>query len=360
MAESDKSTTSLSFFQKITWGGIILALIISVFILFRATVHIFILILVGALIACYFRGVSTFLERKTKLSNAWALSISIMGTFVVLSGVFYLMGSTIVNQAAELQEAFPELLEKGETFLETTDTGKEIAAQFEKMKDSDDLSNFISNFFKTSFGGIGDLYVILLVGIYFTASPKIYRKGIIILVPPHKRDKAARLLDQLSSGLTKWLFGKFFSMALVFVLTAIALAIVGIPMWLALSFIAGLLVFIPNFGPIIAAIPTLLVALSQSTHMAITVGIIYLVIQVSEGSFITPKVQQRLISIPPALIILGQIFGGTLIGAWGVVFATPIVLILMILVKELYVKPMERKAIDIQKPKHISVKEKAN
>lgn len=352
----DKSTSSLTFFQKITWGGIILALILSLFILFRATVHIFVLILVGALIACYFRGIGTFLERKTKLSITMAMTLSVVGTFILLSGIFYLMGATIVNQATELQEAFPELLEKGENFLETTDLGKEITTQFEKMKDSDDLSNFISDFFKTSFGGIGDLYVILLVGIYFTASPKIYRKGIIVLVPPHKREKAAGLLDQLSSGLTKWLFGKFFSMALVFVLTAIALAIVGIPMWLALSFLAGLLVFIPNFGPIMAAIPALLVALSQSTEMAITVGIIYIVIQVSEGSFITPKVQQRLIAIPPALIILGQIFGGTLIGAWGVVFATPIVLILMILLKELYIKPMERKAIDIQKPRSIPTK----
>lgn len=67
-------------------------------------------------------------------------------------------------------------------------------------------------------------------------------------------------------------------------------------------------------------------------------------IQISEGSFITPKIQNRLVKIPPALIILGQIFAGTLIGVWGLVFATPLVLILKILVEELYIFPMQEKA----------------
>src|SRR5699024_5159195 len=201
------------------------------------------------------------------------------------------------------QESFPKLIIKAEEFLDNTAVGKEIASQFDSLVESDAFGSFISDFFMTSFGGIGDIYIIILVGIYFTASPDIYKKGILFMVPPRGRKKANILLDQLASGLTKWLFGKFFSMALVFVLTAIALGIVGIPMWLALSFIAGLLVFIPNFGPIIAAIPALLVALSQSVNMAIAVGIIDIVIQVSEGSFITPKVQERLIAIPPALII---------------------------------------------------------
>lgn len=343
MAEAPKSKKYYSFNQKVWRVGLVLVLLLSLLFLFKETVHIFVLILVGSLIACYFRGISNFIQKKTKWSAKLSLATSILGTLVITGGVFYLMGATIVSQTTELQEAFPELIEKAEDFIAETEVGKELSAQVDNIKDSDELGEFLSDFFKTSFGGIGDIYVILLVGLYFMADPKIYKNGILQLVPPQRRKQANKLLEEIATDLTKWLFGKFFSMALVFVLTAIALAIVGIPMWLALAFIAGLFVFIPNFGPIIAAIPALLVALSQSTGMFITVGIIYLVIQISEGSFITPKVQQRLIAIPPALIILGQIFGGTLIGVWGVVFATPIVLILLILVKELYVRPMNRR-----------------
>src|SRR5699024_9190915 len=116
--------------------------------------------------------------------------------------------------------------------------------------------------FKTTFGGFGDIYIILLIGIYFTASPNVYKSGVLQLIPPKGQKKAEEVLLKISSNLTKWLFGTFISMSIVFSLLAIALSIINIPLWLSLSFIAGLLVFIPNFGPIIAAIPTLLVALS--------------------------------------------------------------------------------------------------
>ena len=97
-------------------------------------------------------------------------------------------------------------------------------------------------------------------------------------------------------------------MGIIFVLTSIALAIVGIPLWLALAFLAGLLVFIPNFGSIIASVPTIIVAFSVSPNTALAVGILSFAIQILEGAFITPKVQHWLMKIPPALIILAQIF----------------------------------------------------
>jgi len=269
------------------------------------------------------------------------MTISVLGTILVFAGLFYVMGATVASQTSELTDSFPELLEKGEDFLENTETGKEIVVQFDKLKKSDGLKEFASGFFQSTFGGIGDLYIILLIGIYFTANPSIYKNGLLYLIPPKNRTKAEEVIQMISSDLTKWLFGKFVAMSIVFVFTAIALAIVGLPMWLALAFISGMLVFIPNFGPIISAVPTLLVALSEGGNMVWIVGLLYLVIQLTEGSVITPKLQNKLVKVPPAAIILGQIFAGTLIGVWGLVFATPIVLILKILIEELYIQPMQ-------------------
>ncbi len=333
-----------TFSQKVWTAGFILALIVALFLIFTASIHVFILILVGALIACYFRGLARFIESKTRWSSKLSLILSFVSTILFLSGLFYLAGSTASSQYAELQEKFPEILEKSEKFLEETEIGKKFTVYAEDFQQSSNLESSISKFFKTTFGGIGDIFVILIVGIYFTISPKVYRDGIIRLVPPKNRKRSKEIIDKISKGLTKWLLGKFFSMSLIFVLTAIALAIVGLPFWLILSLIAGLLVFVPNFGPIISAIPAILVALSVSGSMAITVIIIYLVIQLTEGSIITPNVQNRLVNIPPALIILAQIFAVILIGVWGLVFATPIIYILRTLVQELYIKPMEKKA----------------
>ncbi|HLS30786.1 MAG TPA: AI-2E family transporter [Flavobacteriaceae bacterium] len=330
-----------SFSQKIWTGGSIIALIVLLIIAFIESLHVFILILVGALIACYFRGLGKFIEKKTGWSINLSILTSFLGTVLILSGLFYLAGSTAVNQFSELQEKFPEIIEKSERFFSDTDVGKKFKTYLDKVESSDVV---ISEIFKSTFGGIGDIFVIIVVGVYFTISPKIYLNGFVQLIPPKHRAQATYLIDEISVGLTRWLLGKFFAMGLIFVLTAIALAIIGLPFWLALALIAGLLVFVPNFGPIASAIPALLVALSISVNMALLVGVLYLIIQLSEGSIITPNVQNRLVKIPPALIILAQIFAYILIGIWGLIFATPIAYILMITVKELYILPMERKA----------------
>jgi predicted PurR-regulated permease PerM len=125
------------------------------------------------------------------------------------------------------------------------------------------------------------------------------------------------------------------------ILTGISLSI--LPMWLALAIIAGILNFIPNFGPLIAMIPAVLVALMQSSATAAIVAGMYIVIQVVESNFITPMVQQKLISIPPALIIMAQLLISPLTGGWGLVLATPLMVIIMILVQELYVNERDKK-----------------
>jgi predicted PurR-regulated permease PerM len=164
------------------------------------------------------------------------------------------------------------------------------------------------------------------------------------LVPPRKRKKADGLINHIGSSLKKWLAGKFIAMAAVFVLTAIGLIILDVPMWLTLSIIAGLLNFIPNFGPLVAAVPAILVGFSQSPMMALIIAALYLFVQVFESSFITPQAQQKLVKIPPALIILAQVFVVALTGIWGVIFATPLLLIIIIVIQELYTEPMNRKS----------------
>ena len=112
-------------------------------------------------------------------------------------------------------------------------------------------------------------------------------------------------------------------------------------MWLALAIIAGLLNFIPNFGPLIAMIPAVLIGLMDSSTTALLVAGLYILIQVLESNFITPMVQQKLVSIPPALIIIAQLLISPLTGAWGLVLATPLMVIIIVLVKELYINTRE-------------------
>jgi predicted PurR-regulated permease PerM len=344
MAEQNNPDNKYGFVKKVWIVGLIFSLIAVILLIFEATFNILILVLAGALIACFFRGISAFIQRKTHWAPWITLTISIIVSFLIIAGMFFLVGAKVTSDSANIQERLPDMINEVKVQLKKSGVGRKIIAQANSIKSSKQFSSFISTFFKTTFGGIANIYIVVLLGIFFTIGPQIYSNGIMQLVPPRKRKKADGLINHIGSSLKKWLAGKFIAMAAVFVLTAIGLIILDVPMWLTLSIIAGLLNFIPNFGPLVAAVPAILVGFSQSPMMALIIAALYLFVQVFESSFITPQAQQKLVKIPPALIILAQVFVGALTGIWGVIFATPLLLIIIIVIQELYTEPMNRKS----------------
>lgn len=343
MPETSDNVKQYTFVQKVWVVCSIVAFVAVFLLLFEATFNVIILIFASVLIACYFRGISSFISRKTGWKPAITLTISIGGTFLILAGIFWLAGATISNEAERIEAALPSMIEEVKGLLNDSAAGREGIEKIEEWRDSGKFSTFISQLFSSTFGYLGDFLIILVIGIFFTASPHLYLNGIVQLVPPAKRDKANGVIEKLGSDLKKWLSGRFLAMFAVFVLTSIGLIIIGIPMWLTLAIIAGLLNFIPNFGPIAASIPAILIALAISPTTAVIVGGMYLVIQLLESGIINPMAQKKLVKIPPALILISQLLVGAMTGIWGVILATPLVLMLIILVKELYVKPMNKR-----------------
>ena len=106
----------------------------------------------------------------------------------------------------------------------------------------------------------------------------------------------------------------------------------------ALALIAGVLNFIPNFGPIVALIPGVLLASMQGPNTALIVAAIYIVVQIFQSAVTQPLIQQKMVDIPPALTIFAQVAFGMLAGFWGVLMATPIVALLIKIVNRLYVE----------------------
>jgi len=335
----DENTMDGLSYQKKVWikAGIY-ALIVLLILLLKATFSVFLLILAGALIAIFFLGLSGLLCRKTKWKQGICLAIAVFGTLLLASGLFWLMGAKIQTQVEQLHNTLPATIENAKSQLSKNSIGKMIVEKVNSPQTIKKAQALASTFFKTTFGVFGDIYVVLFLGIFFTVSPDVYKKGMVQLIPKKGQPKGEDIINKLGANLKKWLKGKFFAMLVVFILTSIGLLILGIPLWLVLGLIAGLLNFIPNFGPLIAMIPAVLVALMQGPTTAALVAGLYIVIQIVESNFITPMVQQKLISIPPALIIAAQLLISPLTGGWGLVLATPLMLIIMILVQELYIK----------------------
>ena len=330
-----------SFPQKVWIVGGILAFIVIMILLLKATFNVLLLVLAGILIAVFFRGLSGLIQRKTKWKEGVCLAISVVGTLILLVLLIWLIGAKVQAQATQLSETLPSTIENAKNQLNQSAIGKKIVERISSPGTQKKASAMAQTFFKSTFGVLGDLYVVLFLGIFFTVSPGLYKKGMVQLVPSGGKKKADDVLTKTADTLKKWLKGQLFAMFVVFVLTGIGLFIIGVPVWLVLALIAGLLNFIPNFGPIIAMIPAVLVAFMQGPATAAWVAGLYILVQVAESNFITPMVQNKLINIPPALIILAQLFVAPLTGGWGLVLATPMMVILIVMVKELYIKKQE-------------------
>jgi predicted PurR-regulated permease PerM len=129
------------------------------------------------------------------------------------------------------------------------------------------------------------------------------------------------------------------------ILTFIGLSILGIPMATTLAILAGLLNFIPNFGPILAAAPAVLVAFAPhgsqtdlNPSLALYTIIMYIIIQLLEGWVITPFFQQRAVELPPALIVIAQVLFAMLLGPLGLILATPMLAATLVLLRMVYVE----------------------
>ena len=265
-----------------------------------------------------------------------------MGTLLLVGLLFWRVGAKVQSQIAELSETLPSTVEHAKTELSRNTLGQKLVEKISSPQTQKRAKSVVQTLFKSTFGVLGDLYVVLFIGIFFTVSPQVYKKGLVQLVPAKGKDKANDVLDKIGTNLKKWLKGKLFAMLVVFILTAAGLGIIGVPMWLSLALIAGILNFIPNFGPLIALIPAVMVAFLQGPATAAWVAGLYILIQIAESNFITPMVQKRLISIPPALIIIAQLLIAPLTGSWGLVLATPLMVILIVLVQELYINRQKK------------------
>ena len=182
------------------------------------------------------------------------------------------------------------------------------------------------------------LVVIVMSAAYLAADPSLYRKGLVLLFNPARQEWADETLLSVARALRYWLLGQFAQMALIGVLSALATWLIGLPSPLALGLIATMTEFVPYLGPVLAAIPALLVAVTKGPELVVWTLAAYILIHQAEGNLIMPLIQRRMIYIPPALMLLGIAGIGALAGLLGFVLAAPIVVAIFVVVQKAYVR----------------------
>ena len=182
------------------------------------------------------------------------------------------------------------------------------------------------------------IIIVLFLSLYLLAEPQKYEDGAIRLFPIWYRSRARFIIDRIDFTLRLWLQGQLLLMIFVGFVTWLGLAILGLQQALALGVLAGLFSFVPNFGPIAALVPSLVVALVQAPqHVGWIVLIIYGT-SFLQSQLVAPLLFEESINLPPVIVLIGQIFAAVFFGFLGVMLAVPIIAILLVLVQEIYVK----------------------
>jgi predicted PurR-regulated permease PerM len=185
-----------------------------------------------------------------------------------------------------------------------------------------------------------NLLIVLIIGLYLASQPSLYSRGLKHLLPFRYRQRAGEVFAVIDEALQRWLVGRFGLMIINGALTAIGLWLLGVPLAFTLGLLAGILNFVPNFGPFIAAVPAVLIAFLNSPQQALYVAILYLVLQSVDGYILTPIVDRKSVELPPVLTITAQVLLGFVFGFIGILLASPFTAVAMILIKMLYVEDL--------------------
>jgi predicted PurR-regulated permease PerM len=220
--------------------------------------------------------------------------------------------------------------------LQGSEIGKFILTRVQG--DGFTLSALASGVFGISFNFISGLVISIFGGIYLAAQADVYRDGLIQLLPYRLRANGAETLTDIANALRLWMLGQMIGMVLVGILTGVAAWLIGLPSAPALGLIAGLFEFIPYIGPILGAVPGVLVATTQGLDTVLWTIAAYALIQQVEGHLIAPLISREMVYIPPLVLILGIVAITTLFGLYAAIFAAPIAVIIFIAVKKLYVR----------------------
>lgn len=321
-----------------------LAAIAAAILILWALSHVLYMLLLGfagVLLALFLRGLSDGLARFTKIPASLALALVILGLLGCMAAAVWLVAPGIGRQVDQLTETLPAALTQLGGWLDSYEWGRalreEVASAATELPGNASLTR-AGGLASTLFGALGGYVAFLFVGLFLAVDPETYRRGLLRLVPCARRARADEVLSAGAHILRMWLFGKVVAMILVGILTWLGLMILDIPLAMTLAIAAAVLTFIPNLGPILAAVPALLLALLVGPQQVLYVAILYLGVQTLESYVVTPLIQQQAAKLPPALILLGQIAMALLAGSLGLILATPLVALTIVWVRMLYVE----------------------
>jgi predicted PurR-regulated permease PerM len=311
-------------------GGILLCYTAQVLLVFFAAIFL----------SVFFSGVGRFLEQTTRFTYPTCVAFTLIGLFqlIILAGLF--VGPAVADQSTNLVDTLPKAHQQLLGEINASPWGARLMTAVQHAMDASKDSNWQSalKFAGLTIHGFGGIVFAVVIAVFLAFQPDLYRNGFLNLFPKSRRKRLTVVMDELGFTLWWWLMGQLVTMASVGILIGGGLALLGVPLAGTLGLIAAVLSFIPSLGPLISVIPAIMLGLTMSPMMAVWICLLYLGVQLLEANVITPLVQRKAISLPPAFVLGSELLMGLLLGGAGLAFATPLVAVVLVLVNTLYIE----------------------
>jgi predicted PurR-regulated permease PerM len=331
---SRETTSHRIFIERL----VIALIVVGIALLLWTLRGLFILAFGAVLVAVILRLIAGPLSARTRMPAPLALLCAALLVVLLVGASAWMFGAEVMRQAEALRALIPAAWAASVARLDGLGLGEPLRQWAADLGAGTGVIGHIGTIARSIGSGIADTLLVIVGGVYLAAQPDLYRTGLLKLVPTRGRALAADALDASGRALHLWLLGRLVSMAAVAILTWLGLTLIGVPSALTLALLAGLLEFVPFIGPIVAAVPAVLLAFAAGPDKALWTGLLFIAIQQLEGNVLEPVVQQRAVDLPPALLLFAVVAGGLVFGVAGILFAAPLTVVVYVLVKRLYVR----------------------
>ena len=345
----------------ITVGGIGTVLFAALLVFTWSFATALFLIFAGMLLGVALNAMTTRLGQLVSLPHPLRLALVCVTLAVLLSGVAFLGGSTMAQQATVLSNTIKSQIVNVKAFLDrngidtsffdigTPATGPDSSAPGGATPPTHSLpSNLPSPGTLASSGGaivsqtlklllgtvsaVSNFFIVLFLGLAFAAQPAVYHNGLIFMTPARYRARATVIIDRIGETLERWLIAQIITMFAVFVVTWIGLSIIGVQSSFILGIQAGLLTFIPTVGPLIGGLIVVLASLASGWFASLSAFILFIGVHAMESYVLTPLLQRQALDIPPATLFAFQILLGVVFGIWGLALALPLMAVAKVMI----------------------------
>jgi predicted PurR-regulated permease PerM len=330
--------------KKLSKGGIIMLMFRKIDISHR-TIIFTVLFLLGLWLLYYIRGIllmlfvafllMTMFEplvkliTKIKIHRTLAVIITYVVVVGILGGVIALISPILAQETGNFINSLPTYLSN--IGIDSSVTNNLMGTLVQQI-------GGVLNFTFSVFSNVFAVFTVLVFTFYMLLGYEGMKKQLGGFLGEERGKKISKLLTSVETRLGQWSRGELLLMSVVALGNYLGYLLLGLPFALPLALLTGIFEIVPTLGPIIAAIPAVLVGLGISPWIGAGAAGVCFVVNQLENYILVPKIMHKATGVPPLLILISVALGAKLGGVVGVIIAVPFVLTIQVILQEYFAK----------------------